>query len=100
MTMRSPPHPGEGIKDDLDTLGLSIAEAARGLGVTHQQLRNVIAGKNGITPELAVRLEKGIGGTAESWIGLQRAFDLAEVRKREPEILVDRLRARPDTEAA
>ncbi|HJZ42596.1 MAG TPA: helix-turn-helix domain-containing protein [Hyphomicrobiaceae bacterium] len=59
MAMKNPPHPGRGLKDDLDALGLTVAEA---LGITRQQLYNVIGGKSGITAEMALRLEKGVGG--------------------------------------
>ncbi len=58
--MKNPPHPGPGIRDDIDALGLSIAEAAQGMGITRQQLYNLINGKSGITPEMAVRLEKAV----------------------------------------
>ena len=61
MAMKNPPHPGPGIRDDIDALGLSIAEAAQGMGITRQQLYNLINGKSGITPEMAVRLEKAVG---------------------------------------
>jgi addiction module HigA family antidote len=94
MPMKNPPHPGELLKDNVDELGISIAEAAKGLGVTRQQLYNVINGKSGITPEMAVRLEKGVGGTAAAWLGMQAAFDLAQVRKREREIKVRKLAQR------
>ena len=91
MPMKDPPHPGRGIKDDIDALGLSVAEAAEGLGVTRQQLYNVISGRSAITSEMAVRLEKAIGGTADHWLRLQAAYDLAQVRAREGEIVVRRL---------
>jgi addiction module HigA family antidote len=89
--MKNPPHPGQGIKDDIDALGLSVAEAAEGLGITRQQLHNVISGRSGITSEMAVRLEKALGGTAAHWLRLQAAYDLAQVRAREGEIVVRRL---------
>jgi antitoxin HigA-1 len=82
MAMKNPPHPGELLGDTLGELGVSISAAAEGLGVTRQQLHNVIAGRSGITAEMAVRLEKAIGSTADTWLKLQMAFDLAEVRKR------------------
>jgi addiction module HigA family antidote len=94
MAMKTPPHPGRGLKDDIDALGWTVAEAARALGVTRQQLYNVINGKSGITPEMAVRLEKGMGGTAAAWLGMQAAFDLAQVRKREADIKVTKLARR------
>jgi addiction module HigA family antidote len=89
--MRSPPHPGRGLKDDIDALGLTVAEAAEALGVTRQLLYNVISGKSGITAEMALRLEKGVGGTADAWLGLQTAFDLARLRRREADIRVRKL---------
>ncbi len=91
MPMKNPPHPGQGIKDDIDALGLSVAEAAEGLGITRQQLHNVISGRSGITSEMAVRFEKALGGTAAHWLRLQAAYDLAQVRAREGEIEIRRL---------
>jgi antitoxin HigA-1 len=83
MSMKSPPHPGAGVRDDIDALGWSVAEAAEALGVTRQQLHRVIAGTSSITPEMALRLEQGIGGTADAWIRLQSAHDLSLARQRD-----------------
>jgi addiction module HigA family antidote len=94
MPMKNPPHPGRGLKYEIDELGWTVAESARALGVTRQQLYNVINGRSGITPEMAVRLEKGVGGTAVAWLGMQAAFDLAQVRKREADIKVTKLARR------
>ena len=89
--MKNPPHPGELIGDTLDELDVSIVAAAKGLGITRQQLHNLIAGRSGITPEMAVKLEKAIGSTADTWLRMQMNYDLARVRKRT--INVRRLRA-------
>ena len=94
MPMKNPPHPGRGLKDDIDALGLTVAEAAEALGVTRQQLYNVISGKSGITPEMALRLEKGVGGTVVAWLGMQAAYDLAQLRRREADIRVKKLARR------
>jgi antitoxin HigA-1 len=91
MAMKNPPHPGELLKDNVDDLGLSVAEAAKGLGVTRQQLYNVLNGKSAITPEMAVRLEKALGGTADLWLRMQVNYDLAQVRQRDRTIKVKRL---------
>ncbi len=80
MAMKNPPHPGRLLRADIEALGLSVAEAAEGLGVTRQQVYNVLNGKSAITPEMAVRLEKGIGSTAETWLNLQTAYDLSRAR--------------------
>jgi len=80
--MKNPPHPGELIGDNLDELNISITDAARGLGITRQQLHNVIAGRSAITPEMAVKLEQALGNTADTWLRMQMNYDLARVRKR------------------
>ncbi len=91
MKMKNPAHPGELVKACLDELGLSVAEGARGLGVTRQQLHNVISGRSSVTPEMAVRFEKAFGGSADTWLQMQMNYDLAQVRKRASEIRVERL---------
>ena len=80
MEMKNPPHPGELIGDMLDELKVSIVAAAKGLGVTRQQVHNLIAGRSGITPEMAVKLEKALGSTADTWLRMQMNYDLAQLR--------------------
>ena len=75
MRMKSPVHPGELAGANLDDLGLSVADAANGLGVTRQQLDDVIGGRSAVSPEMAVRLEKAFGGSADMWLRLQAAHD-------------------------
>ena len=84
MPMKNPPHPGRIIKGELDFLGLSVAEAARGLGITRQQLYRVIRGESGISPDVALRLEQAIGSTADHWLRMQMSYDLAQARLRAP----------------
>ena len=91
MEMKNPPHPGELIGDNLAELGVSISAAARGLGITRQQLHNIIAGRSALTPEMAMRLEKAIGSTADTWARMQLNYDMAQIRKRESSIKVRRL---------
>ena len=91
MPMKSPAHPGRLLKDDIEAVGLTVAEAAKSLGVTRQQLYRVLNGTSGISPEMAFRLEKAIGTSADTWLRMQMAFDLAEVRKRSATIAVKRL---------
>ena len=69
--MKNPSHPGSLIKSDLDELGLSVVEAAKALGISRQQLDSVIAGRAGVAPEMAVRLEKALGSTADTWLRMQ-----------------------------
>ena len=91
MVMKNPADPGELIRDNIDELGLSVTEAAKGLGVTRQQLHKVITGRSPVTPEIAVRLEKAIGSTADTWLRMRMNYDLSQIRKHAPSIKLKRL---------
>jgi len=71
------PHPGEIIREEIFApLGLSVTEAADRLAMSRVALSRVLNGKAGISPDLAVRLEKAGVSTARFWIGLQANYDL------------------------
>ena len=92
MTMKYPPHPGLTIRHDcLESLGLTVTEGAKALGVTRQALNNVVNGKSGISPEMAIRLAKAFGSSPETWLGMQLDYDLAQALRHEDEILVSRV---------
>jgi addiction module HigA family antidote len=78
--MKNPSHPGSLIKADLDELGWSVVDAARALGISRQQLHAVIAGRASVRPEMAVRLEKALGSTADTWLRMQMNYDLAQIK--------------------
>ena len=91
MSMKQPSHPGLSVRHDcLEPLGLSITQGTKVLGVTRQAVNNLVNGKAGISPEMAIRFDKTFGGTAEAWLALQRAYDLAQARKEESAISVKR----------
>ena len=91
MPMKNPPHPGRSIRTAcLEPLRLSVTEGAKILGVTRQTLNNVIHGKSGISPAMAIRLSKAFGSTPETWLRMQIAYDLAQTRKDENKIKVRR----------
>lgn len=91
MPMKNPAHPGRVVRNAcLEPLGLSVTEGANILGVTRQALNNVINGKSGISPEMAIRLSKAFGSTPETWLRMQLAYDLAVVRKNGSKIKVRR----------
>jgi antitoxin HigA-1 len=72
MKMHNPPHPGEIIREDcLKPLGLSVTAAAEWLGVSRQTLSELPNGKNGVSAEMAIRLEKAGWSNAETWLGVQ-----------------------------
>ena len=93
MPMKNPPHPGTIVRDAcLEALSLSVTEGAKALGVTRQALNNLVNGKSGISPEMAIRLEKAFGGRASVWLGVQMNYDLAQAMKNERAIKVKRVR--------
>lgn len=83
MLMKNPPHPGTFVLQEcIEPLGLTITKAAAALGVTRTTLSELVHGKRGISPEMAVRLSQVFGGSAESWITQQAQYDLAQVQQR------------------
>ena len=92
MKIKNPPHPGRIIKQEcLEPLELSIPRAADILGVTRLTLSNVVNGKNGVSPEMAIRLSKAFGSSPEVWLGLQMDYDLAEAEKKSSRIKVKKV---------
>jgi addiction module HigA family antidote len=87
MPMKNPPHPGLSVRlDCLEPLGLTVTDAARALGVTRQALNNVVNGRAGISPDMALRLAAAFGSRAETWLAMQMAYDLALARQHAPKI--------------
>jgi addiction module HigA family antidote len=72
----------------IEPLSLTTTAAAKILGVTRQTLNNLINGKNGISADMAIRLDKTFGCDAETWLRLQMTYDLAQARQHEGEIKV------------
>lgn len=84
MTMFNPPHPGEVLREDvLEALGLGVTAAAQRLGMTRVQLSRVVNEHAGISPDLAVRLERAGVGTARHWMALQSAYELWQAEHRD-----------------
>jgi addiction module HigA family antidote len=95
MPMKNPVHPGALAKANLDELNLSVAEAAKAMRITRQQLHNVLQGRSAVTPQMALRFEKAFGGSADMWLRMQAAYDLAQARKLQGEINIPRLVEQP-----
>src|SRR5665213_2545705 len=82
MTMKNPPHPGGIVlRQCIEPSGLTITDAAAALGVTRNTLSELVNGKRGISPEMAVRLAKVFGGAEQGWLVQQAQYDLAHVRR-------------------
>lgn len=89
--MHNPPHPGEIIRDQcLEPLKLSVTDAAKGLGVTRKALSELLNGHAGISPEMAIRLERAFGSTAETWLRMQLEYDLWQAEQRAGDLEVTR----------
>ena len=92
MPMKNPPHPGLSVRHDcLEPLGLSVTEAARKLGISRKQLSDIVNCRSGISPEMAIRLDKAFGGGADTWYRLQSTWELAQAKKVAHRIRVERL---------
>ena len=94
MKMHNPPHPGEVLKElCLKPRGLSVAEAARALGVSRKTLSAILNGRAGISPEMAVRLSIAFDTTAESWLNQQVQYDLSQAERKRKKLRVKSLAA-------
>ena len=94
--MKSPPHPGLSVRHDcLKPLNLSVTEAARRLGISRRQLSDIVNCRAGISPEMAIRLDKAFGGGADTWLRLQSAYDLAQAMQYADAIDVQRITPTP-----
>ena len=80
--MHNPPHPGEFITEAyLEPFGLTARTLAQYLGVAPSTLSRVLNGSNRVSPEMALRLSKVLGRSAESWLAMQDAHDLWVARQ-------------------
>ncbi len=93
MPMLNPPHPGEIVREEcLKPLGLSVTAAARALGISRKSMSELVNERAGISAMMAIRLARAFGGTAETWLGVQLDYELAEARRRAGKISVKRVR--------
>jgi len=92
MAMKNPPHPGLSVRHDcLEPLGLSVTAAAKKLGISRKQLSDIVNCHSGMSPEMAIRLDKAFGGSADTWFRRQAAYDLARAMKKADRIKIERL---------
>ena len=94
MKMHNPPHPGEVLGQlCLEPLNLTVAAAARSLGVSRRTLSSILNGRTGISPEMAVRLSIAFNTSAESWLNQQLQYDLWHAEKSRKLLRVRKLSA-------
>ena len=89
MTMHSPSHPGEMIREEvLNPLGLDVTKSAAVLGVTRPALSRVLNEKAALSPEMALRIEKAFGPKADHLMRIQLAYDMARARQKSGQLQV------------
>ena len=87
MTMKNPCHPGEIVLHEcVEALGLTLGETAAHLKVAEHDLAALCEGRAPITADMAIRLEFAFGSTADHWLAMQSAHNLAAARSSVPEI--------------
>jgi len=87
----APPHPGDFLKTEIvEAYGLTVTDAARILGVTRPALSALLNQRSALSPEMALRFEKAFGVKMDTMLRMQLAWDVAQQRKREGEIKVER----------
>lgn len=92
MNMHNPPHPGEIIRElCLEPIGASVTDAARALGISRKSLSELLNGKAGVSPEMAIRLSIAFDTTPESWLNQQMHYDLWKARSARKRLKVKRL---------
>lgn len=94
MKMHDPPHPGEVLRTlCIEPLGLTVTEAAKALDVSRKTFSEILNGRGGISPEMAVRLSLAFDTTAESWLEQQLQYDLWKAEQKRDTLRVQRLTA-------
>ena len=79
--MYDPAHPGEIIREAIDAEGWTVTDAAARLGVARVTLQRVVNGRAGVSPRLAIALERLGWSDAGHWVRMQGAYDLARARR-------------------
>ncbi len=96
MPMKNPSHPGLSVRINcLEPLDLTVTEAAKKLGVSRAALSRLINEHAGVSPDMAIRFEKAGWSTADTWIRMQAAYDLAQARLHEDQIIVESFAPQP-----
>jgi addiction module HigA family antidote len=100
MPMKNPPHPGDFIRTEIiEPAGLSVTDAARALQVSRPALSSLLNGKAGLSGDMALRVEKAFGVKMDTLMRMQSSYDIAQTRKRERDIRVQRFYPAPEARA-
>lgn len=92
--MYNPPHPGEVLQDTVLAEGISVSDFAKKLGVSRVALSRMVNARAAVSADMALRLAAALGGSAESWLQMQAAYDLWHAaKKRRPKVELLKLAA-------
>lgn len=83
LTMVAPPHPGGAIRDAIEANGWTVTDTAERMGICRQSLSRLLNGHTGISPSIALTLERLGWSNAPFWMRLQSNWDLAQERQRQ-----------------
>lgn len=83
MAMCNPSHPGALIRDSMEAEGWTVTECAERLGVARHTLSRLLNGHAGVSPAMALALERIGWSDAEHWIRMQGSYDLAQERRKQ-----------------
>lgn len=93
IRMKNPAHPGGFVKSEIiETLELSVTDAAKALGVTRAALSALLNERAALSPEMALRIEKAFGVSMDTLMRMQNSYDIAQARSRAGKIKVARFR--------
>jgi len=91
--MKNPPHPGAFIRTEIiEAAGLTVTAAAAALKVSRPALSSLLNSKAALSGDMALRIEKAFGLRMETLMRMQSAYEIAQTRKRENRIKVQRIR--------
>ncbi len=89
MSKRMPTHPGKVLLEDvIKPLGITITKAAEGLGISRKALSEIVNGRCGLSPDVAVRIGKATNTSPESWLAMQTKLDLWKAMQKEPKNII------------
>jgi antitoxin HigA-1 len=99
MPMKDPPHQGDFIRTEIiQPAGLSVTAAAIALQVSRPALSSLLNGKSDLSGDMALRIEKAFGVQMDTLMQMQASYNIAQTRKREKKIHVQRIATLADAQ--
>ena len=90
-----PVHPGEILREELETLGLSANALSKALGVPATRVTTILNGQRGVSADTSLRLARYFGTTPQLWLNLQKIWELRRAEIEKGREIAERVRLRP-----